>query len=852
MKTKLFLLIGLLFLLAWPVFVLAAPDATIYYVSSSGGSDSNNGLSESKPFKTIAKVNGLNLLPGDRVLFKCGDTWRGEMLTVKKSGTAGQPITFTSYPAGCADKPIISGAQPIAGWAVHSGSIYVADLSAGANAGKFGYGVNQLFRGETRLTFGRWPNLNAPDGGYSTIDGAGGSSITDNELPAGSWGGAVIHMKSIRWAILNRKVTSSSGQTLSLGNGINCWGGCVGWGYFVNNHLATLDQDGEWYYDSAAKRLYLYSASGTPTGIEGSVMLTNDDRSWGGITLGVDLDDPIAYVTIENLAVVRWYRNGIATPTNLHPTENHDLAIHNNTITDVDGTGINLSTWVWGASDGRPDGWRGGYNQTISGNWIERANHIGIDLYARNSTFSNNTLRDIARIQNLGAAGMGCGYDQGDASGGVCTEDGDGIRVKIGQANDTGNNNTFTGNRLERIGFNGFDVFGFGNIFEHNVIIEACISKGDCGAVRTFGRDSLAASAVHDLIFAENILVNTTGNTDGCDSEFDALFGFGFYLDNYSRDITLSGNTVISSTVHGILFQNSTGTVTGNTLYNNGRTYPYAAGQVYVGASPAYVSSQTGNILFSLTDGARTLSLEALSRLGTSNNNSFFSPYRAKHIRVSGDKTLAEWKTYSGKDSNSSEHWYTQPAGEAPKSRIFYNDTAQTQTIDLGNVLYKGLDQTPVSGSITLAAYTSRILIATGEAADLVVSMALLSSADAVPGAPITYTITLANQGVLAASNVTLANPIPAQIINTAWQSTPGTATLQSGTRYTWQITNLPVGAAYTFTVSGQYDPAITPGMPLTLTATASTSSPEANPINNTAILRLGNWKLIYLPLIRR
>ena len=67
-----------------------------YYVSNSGGSDSNDGLSTSYPFKTIAKVNGLALQPGDQVLFKCGDTWRAEMLIVSQSGAASSPITYSS------------------------------------------------------------------------------------------------------------------------------------------------------------------------------------------------------------------------------------------------------------------------------------------------------------------------------------------------------------------------------------------------------------------------------------------------------------------------------------------------------------------------------------------------------------------------------------------------------------------------------------------------------------------------------------------------------------------------------------------------------------------------------------
>ncbi|MCX7669534.1 MAG: hypothetical protein N2439_05620, partial [Anaerolineae bacterium] len=356
--TRLAVLLALLAAVAPAPSIRAAP--TTYYVSSSGGNDGNNGLSESTPFKTIAKVNSLNLQPGDRVLFKCGDTWRGEQLVIGKSGAEGAPITFGSYPAGCANRPILSGAQPISGWSVYSGNIYVADLSAGANAGKFGYGVNQLFRGDARLPMGRWPNLSA---GYATIDNHSSSQITDAALPAGDWTGAIAHIRGMTWYILNRAVTADSGSTLTLGASPDCWGGCAGWGYFLNNHLLTLDQEGEWYYDAGTHRVYLYTTGGVPANgaIEGSVILKNDDRSWGGVMLGVDLNYPgVSYVTVENLDVRRWFRHGIATPTNHAHTENHHITLRDNAISDVDGIGINLMAWVWGATDGRPDGWRGG------------------------------------------------------------------------------------------------------------------------------------------------------------------------------------------------------------------------------------------------------------------------------------------------------------------------------------------------------------------------------------------------------------------------------------------------------------------------------------------------------------
>ena len=394
-----------LLLMAILSFVLMTPAyaaGTTYYVSSSGGNDLNNGLSGATPFATIAHVNGLNLQPGDSVLFKCGDIWRAETLAITDSGTAGNPITIGSYPANCPNKPILSGAQPVSGWAVHAANIYVADLSAGANAGKFPAGINQLFQNDARLPMGRWPNLDANgNGGYATIDAHAGNTLTDNELPSLNWSGARAHIKGMRWYILNRSVTGSSGATLTLNAFPDCWGGsCQNWGYFLNNHLNTLDQEGEWHYDQATNRLYLYTAGGSPANIEGSVIIDGADEGFhGGIIVGRYLFEAIHYVTIDNLEVRRWFDNGISTPRNLETEDNSYLTIRHVDIRDVDNAGIFFATWVWNA--GANSGWRGGRNILVENSLIDRANHIGINSYTTNSTYRDNTLRHIGLIENL-------------------------------------------------------------------------------------------------------------------------------------------------------------------------------------------------------------------------------------------------------------------------------------------------------------------------------------------------------------------------------------------------------------------------------------------------------------------
>ena len=79
----------------------------IYYVSDSG-SDDNDGLTINTPIKTVTKLNSLmnskTIKNGDAVLFKRGDTFRGEAISIKDNN-----ITFGSYGDEKLPKPKIYG-----------------------------------------------------------------------------------------------------------------------------------------------------------------------------------------------------------------------------------------------------------------------------------------------------------------------------------------------------------------------------------------------------------------------------------------------------------------------------------------------------------------------------------------------------------------------------------------------------------------------------------------------------------------------------------------------------------------------------------------------------------------------
>jgi hypothetical protein len=85
----------------YPSFAVAQK----YYVDATGGSDANNGLSPSAAWKTVDRVNVSTFAPGDSVLFKRGETFRGTLLPA--SGSPAGYITYGAYGSG--NKPKLLG-----------------------------------------------------------------------------------------------------------------------------------------------------------------------------------------------------------------------------------------------------------------------------------------------------------------------------------------------------------------------------------------------------------------------------------------------------------------------------------------------------------------------------------------------------------------------------------------------------------------------------------------------------------------------------------------------------------------------------------------------------------------------
>lgn len=118
------------------VFAVSSAEAATYYVDYSAGSDSNAGVSQSAPWKHSPDMSGATGTPaattlqaGDIVYFKKGVIWPSSALplTLKKSGSSGNPITFAAKSDWGTGSYAIFDAENIDNYAIDNNSYDVKE-----------------------------------------------------------------------------------------------------------------------------------------------------------------------------------------------------------------------------------------------------------------------------------------------------------------------------------------------------------------------------------------------------------------------------------------------------------------------------------------------------------------------------------------------------------------------------------------------------------------------------------------------------------------------------------------------------------------------------------------------------
>ena len=123
--------------------------AETYYVDSRMGDDRADGTAGDRAWRSLARVNGWPLQPGDRVLLTAGSVWH-EPLTIARSGKAGSPIIVGATGAGPRPRIDAGGVAEYAIGVIDADHVTISGLEATNDAPSPAPRIGILVRAENR------------------------------------------------------------------------------------------------------------------------------------------------------------------------------------------------------------------------------------------------------------------------------------------------------------------------------------------------------------------------------------------------------------------------------------------------------------------------------------------------------------------------------------------------------------------------------------------------------------------------------------------------------------------------------------------------------------------------------
>jgi parallel beta-helix repeat protein len=504
-------------LLFLPLLILVSvAEARTYYVSAIGN-DANAGTSASAAWKTLDKVNSFSFAANDTILLKRGEVFFGAV-NIKRDN-----LTFSAYGTGA--KPLITGLVNVTGWTSLGGGVYEASVTA---AGK----LNIVTLNGRPQQIGRYPNATDANDGYLTFEGAGSTSITDNQLSATvNWTGAEVAIRKNGWVIDRCQVTSQSGTTVNykMGRNINAWNTPVlspaklNHGYFFMNDARTLDQFGEWYYDSTNKKLKMFFGALNPANYEVKVsavdVLFNIGTSKSGIA-------------INNIAFEGGNLSGI-----------YALSCDNITVQYCDIANIGAkAVHIFSTA-----------NVLVEN--VNTNNVLSNAIQVVSRTQQNVIVRNCVVKNTSPFAGMGSYYDDSDYKG---------IYLVVA------NNLVIDYNVVDSVGLAGIQFQGSDVMVRNNFVNYFCYRLHDNGGIYTYvgGTDAAPGATYTNRLIKNNIVMNGIGAATGTNSSL--LDVAGIFMDGRTMNVEVLDNTVFNSAKDGIYSNNPKNiSIRGNTLYNN-------------------------------------------------------------------------------------------------------------------------------------------------------------------------------------------------------------------------------------------------------------------------------------------
>ncbi len=493
------------------VGVVLVTQAKNYYFSSSSGNDLRTpaqAQNANMPWKTLDKLNSFfsSLNSGDSVLLKRGDIFYGS-IQVSKSGTALLPIVISSYGAG--NSPVISGFMSLSNWNEKENGIYESSEILNIPS------LNMVTLNNASYAMGRYPNAGVNENGWRAISSHKINSITDTSLSSRPpWTGGEVVIRKNHYVIDRNKITSHEGSTLNFTNGTQ-YKPTDGFGYFIQNHVATLDKLGEWYYDAIAKKLIVYFGKSSPKSYK--VQASNINTL---ITVGKH-----EHIFFSNLALEGSNQRGF------YLYNSNNISIKNCAITFSGGDAID------------------GYdteNVTIENCIITYSNNNAFDLIGscNGTKIINNLIKYTGVFEGMA---------------GNTSHSFTGININ-------GDNNVVEFNEIDSTGYIGIRFAGNAITIKNNFVNFFCFIKDDGGGIYTGNNEGITKR--YDQVIDGNIILNGIGANQGTNGT--TLQASGIYLDGNSANVRVTGNTVAYSSKAGILLHDSHDIfIKNNTLYSN-------------------------------------------------------------------------------------------------------------------------------------------------------------------------------------------------------------------------------------------------------------------------------------------
>jgi len=593
------------------IFLTNTLSANNYYFSASAGNDNNTSTqaqNSTTPWKSLDKLNEFfnSLQPGDTIFFKRGDIFKGS-IKITTSGTTGNPIVFSAYGSG--DKPIISGLETFNNWKDKGSGIWESNCTNCSNK------VNMLTFNGVNKAMGRFPNSNEQNGGYLTFEShKNKSQITDNELNTSpNWTGGELVLRTQRWVIDRDSITNHSGNTLFY-NTTSKYEPKDKFGYFIQNHINTLDVLGEWFYDAKNSKMNCFFGSNSPTSytvkasVIGTIVTINNQKNIAFNNISFKGSNKRTFyitnannISILNCDILFSGTNGVDV------VNSDDIKIENNTIQNADNKALNL-------------------------------------VSCTNSKVQNNL------IKNTGVQpGMGLGTDNSYSA-----------------IDFNGDNNLIEFNKIDSIGYIPVLFEGNNVLVKNNYINNFCFVKDDGGGIYTW--EGNLNSVHNNRVINGNIIDNGIGAPQGTD-ELDERYAYGIYMDDNTDHIEIINNSISNSRA-GYLNHNSNNiTFNNNTLFNNTTQVDFSKNSNGSCQNCAVENNVLKNNIFFSKKPYQLIMLigspDDIKNFGSFDNNYYSRPFNegaiiqtnytptGSSIKINETLNLEDWQSIYNQDLNS-------------------------------------------------------------------------------------------------------------------------------------------------------------------------------------------------------